>query len=255
MWDRTILKSNAKTALQGHFWTAYAACAVVALITGAFNLTSQYTERRIHPFTADFFTVAQSYNFWEWWRIPDCLTIIFIGMPLAVGLARFFVRNRFGSTDFSNVFSGFRDNYTGTLASMFVTCLFIGLWSLLLVIPGIIKALEYSMVPYILSDNPSMPGSRAREISSMMTNGEKGAIFVLGLSFIGWFLVAAIAVATLNWFLWPISGFVSIACGTAVSTYASATFAELYIFMRDRAIQSGYAQPAEFGLVPPTEQA
>ncbi len=59
------------------------------------------------------------------------------------------------------------------------------------------------MVPFILSDNPSMPGSRARQISRMMTNGEKGAIFVLYLSFLGWYLLAGLAVGMLTELFWP----------------------------------------------------
>jgi uncharacterized membrane protein len=63
---------------------------------------------------------------------------------------------------------------------------------MLFVIPGIIKSLQYCMVPFLLSDNPHMSGSRARQLSRMMTDGEKGAIFVLYLSFIGWFFLAGL---------------------------------------------------------------
>ena len=101
---------------------------------------------------------------------------IFVAFPIVIGMARFFVQNHFGVTQFETTFSGFRQNYFNGVGAMFVTDLFIGLWTLLFIIPGIIKGLEYSLVPFILADNPSMPGSRAREISRIM---ELGAIVCL----------------------------------------------------------------------------
>ena len=168
--------------------------------------------------------------------IGSILFSVFIGLPIAIGLSRFFVQNHFGVTEFGTLFSGFRNNYMNGVGAMFVTELFIGLWSLLLFIPGIVKALQYSMVQFILADNPSMPGSRAREISRIMTNGEKGAIFVLMLSFLGWFILGTICLFVGTLFVLP---------------YYEATFAELYIFLRDRAIQTNQINPAELGLIAP----
>jgi len=70
----------------------------------------------------------------------------------------------------------------------------------------------------------------------MMTNGEKGAIFVLILSFLGWFLLGAICFGVGILFVIP---------------YYNATMSELYVFLRDRAIQTGQLNPAELGLVVP----
>lgn len=142
---------------------------------------------------------------------------------------------------------------------MLVTIIFIGLWSLLLLIPGIIKALEYSMVPFILADNPYIPGSRAREISRSMTKGEKGAIFVFILSFLGWIILASIpgafivavfrGVLPAQWVL--IQSIIVQLCTVFVMPYYNASFTELYLYLRDRSIQTGQINPAEFGLVPP----
>ena len=117
---------------------------------------------------------------------------------------------------------------------MFVTELFIFLWSLLLLIPGIYKTYQYYMVPYILSDNPNIPGARARSISRAMTDGEKLNIFLLELSFIGWYLLGGLCLGIGVFFVNP---------------YYEATKAELYIYLRDRAIQTGMVQPEELGLV------
>lgn len=62
--------------------------------------------------------------------------------------------------------------------------LFTALWSLLLIVPRIIKAISYIMMPFILADNPQIGYDRALKLSMAMTKGHKGAIFVLALSFI-----------------------------------------------------------------------
>ena len=74
----------------------------------------------------------------------------------------------------------------------FFTGLFTWLWSLLLVIPGIIKALSYSMAMYILAENPDMPALEAIDRSKKMMDGHKMELFVLMLSFIGWYLLCMV---------------------------------------------------------------
>ncbi|MCI5649263.1 MAG: DUF975 family protein [Fusicatenibacter sp.] len=75
--------------------------------------------------------------------------------------------------------------------TMFLRDLYIGLWSLLLVIPGIIKSYEYRMVPYLLADCPELDRTEAFRISREMMYGQKMNAFVLDLSFIGWHLLSA----------------------------------------------------------------
>lgn len=268
MWDRSIIKSNAKLALRGRYWVAYGVCIVAALISGAFSFLTA-------PVMASYRSLVENYEenlsaimaqsgMVNLISVGSALFTIFVGIPLAVGAARFFLQNRYGRTDFHLLFSGFSLNYLGCVGALFVTYLFIGLWALLLLIPGIIKALEYSMVPYILADNPYIPGSRARELSRQLTRGEKGGVFVFVLSFFGWFLLASIPAGIVLAVLNPLGyigfgeSFKSIfltACITLVVPYMSASFAELYIFLRDRAVQSGQVNPGEFGLVPPPAPA
>ena len=74
----------------------------------------------------------------------------------------------------------------------FFTGLFTALWSLLLVIPGIIKMYSYSMAMYILAENPSIGALDALKQSENMMKGHKMEMFILDLSFIGWHLLASI---------------------------------------------------------------
>lgn len=248
MWDRTILKQNAKLALAGRkYRTAFLVCLIDSLILGIFNIAGHFSSPAVNIFSAD---AVQQYertfsgrtSFWQ------VLMFIFVGLPLSVGVARFFVRNRFGRTELETMFSSFTDNYGRTVGGMFTTVGVVFLWSLLFIIPGIVKWMEYSMVRFILSDNPALSGTRAREISRRMTQGEKGAVFVLYLSFLGWYFLAGIVLTMFEWWLWPVSGVISCATTALIAAYQEATFAELYIFMRDRAIRTGAVTAEELGL-------
>lgn len=250
MWDRKIMKSNAKIAIgSGRYWTCFAVVLTAAVVPG---IAGYFSGERYN----DYFSALMLGNVPDTtWLAPvslvTALITVFVAYPLTIGTARFFVRNRFGSTEYGNVFSGFQNGYLNGALAMFVTQLFIFLWSLLFFIPGIVKSLQYSMVEYILSDNPNVSGSRARQLSRLMTEGEKGAIFVLMLSFIGWMLLPVAASAVLTWLFpaFPILSTVAASLGVFfIMPYYDATFAELYVFLRDRAIQSGMVSPAELGL-------
>ena len=89
------------------------------------------------------------------------------------------------------VFKGF-DIFGKAWWLYFLMELFIMLWSMLFVIPGIIKAYSYSMAPYILAENPTMTAREALNESKRITNGAKMDLFILELSFIGWGLLCVI---------------------------------------------------------------
>ena len=88
----------------------------------------------------------------------------------------------------SRVFDGFYDLWS-VVKLYLISGLFIFLWSLLFVIPGIIKAFSYSMAPFILAENKGMPALEAIRRSKAMMEGHKTDAFVLYLSFIGWMLL------------------------------------------------------------------
>lgn len=145
----------------------------------------------------------------------------FVAGPVIVGKNRYFMEHRAFDSKFERLFWAFRKGrYLNIVKIMFIRELKIFLWSLLFVIPGIIKAYEYSMVPYILAENPEISCDRAFELSRQMTAGEKWKIFVLNLSFIGWRIVGVLCLCVGEIFLEP---------------YYEATFAELYQVMREKA--------------------
>ena len=85
-------------------------------------------------------------------------------------------------------FSGFDDFWSAFKVNL-LTGLYTFLWSLLFVIPGIIKGYSYSMATYILAENKGKSATECINESKEMTNGHKMELFVLGLSFIGWGLL------------------------------------------------------------------
>lgn len=86
------------------------------------------------------------------------------------------------------LFDGF--SFVGKLIGLtIVTALFIWLWSMLFIIPGIIAAYRYRFAPYNLYENPGIGVMEALEMSKRQTMGYKGQLFALGLSYLGWTLL------------------------------------------------------------------
>ena len=117
-----------------------------------------------------------------------------------------------GKPQAKDAFSGF-DDFWAAFKVTFLTGLYTFLWSLLFVIPGIIKAISYSMAMYILAENKGKSARECINESKAMTKGHKGELFVLGLSFIGWGLLCSITFGIAA--IW-------------VTPYMSATFANAY---------------------------
>lgn len=100
------------------------------------------------------------------------------------------------------LFKGFND-FTRSLVLYITNNIFIGLWALLFIIPGIIKTFSYSMSYYILIDNPNMSANEARKKSMEMMKGNKWRLFCLQFSFIGWFLLSLLTFGILMFWVAP----------------------------------------------------
>jgi len=152
---------------------------------------------------------------------------------LEVGGQRFFVRAAQGASNMGEIGFAFRNNYKNILIVMLWRGVLLFLWFLLFIIPGIIKTYAYRMVPYILAENPGINHRRAIELSEAMTAGQKWNMFVLDLSFLGWYLL----------------GFLACCVGMIfVAPYVHATGAELFLSLRRNAIDSGICGPGELGM-------
>lgn len=101
------------------------------------------------------------------------------------------------------LFEGFKDFGSSSVALYVVNTFLIILWTLLLVIPGIIKAYSYSMSYYILVDEPNLTPDEARRRSMAMMEGNRWRLFCLHLSFIGWIFLSALTFGVLLLWVYP----------------------------------------------------
>ena len=230
MWTNSELKQKAKAVLSRFgYWTPFFATILTGLLmTDPSSIFSLVIENPAYQSVLEdpeyapvliggillVFAVSVLFN-------------IFVGYPILVGMNRFFMENRLSGSKVERVFWVFKSgNYFNVVKVMFLMNLKILLWSLLLIVPGIIKGYEYFMIPYILAENPQISSERAFEITKEMTRDEKFDIFWLGLSFIGWILLGTLA------------------CGIGVlfvEPYVQATKAELYQVMREKAHNIGFS--------------
>lgn len=149
----------------------------------------------------------------------------FVFNPFEVGGCYFFLDNAVSdAASVSGILAGFKSNYKGTVLTMFLRNLYIGLWTLLFIVPGIIKTYEYRMVPYILADHPEMDHKEVFALSKKMMDGEKWNAFVLDLSFLGWAILSLCGIVAIFY----------------VNPYIHATNAELYLALKRNKCQSSY---------------
>ncbi|MFQ9516092.1 MAG: DUF975 family protein [Eubacterium sp.] len=123
---------------------------------------------------------------------------VFVFNPLHVGCRRWYLFNRKEKAELGEIAYIFSHGYVNTVKIIFCKGLFTFLWSLLFVIPGIIKGYEYRMIPFLLAENPEMDMHEAFERSRKLMDGNKWDAFVLDLSFIGWSILAAFTCGILN---------------------------------------------------------
>lgn len=117
---------------------------------------------------------------------------IVVGSAVEIGYKRYHLAIMDGdSPSIGVLFSGF-SIYGRAFLLRLLTSLYVFLWSLLFVIPGIIKTYSYAMAPYILAENPDMSASEAINVSRQLMDGNKWRLFCLQISFLGWEILAAL---------------------------------------------------------------
>ena len=221
MWTRKELKSNAKALLKRNYWMSVAVVVVLTMVTSVISMVVAFatypvvfnsvltettnisqestssTDAVLNIYGAAFKSLLSPSMIVTWVIILICVFLISILVinPLSVGVCRWVLNNRKGEADFADIIFGFKNNYFENVLTMFMLNLFVFLWSLLFVIPGIVKAYQYRMVPYIIAENPGITWKEALAKSKEMMQGQKWNSFVLDLSFIGWYLLVSLCCA------------------------------------------------------------
>ena len=175
------LKNAALEALRGN-WAPAVVCTIIYLLL---SIGISLLQPNIDDPTAAL-TGAQKIM-----MVANVLLLFLVMVPLGIGYYQAF-KVLFTDGDNKLTANCFRlsfGNYFKNVAAYLLMCLFIFLWTLILIIPGIIKALAYSMTPFILKDFPELSVNQAINLSQKMMKGHKFDYFWLGLSFIGWILL------------------------------------------------------------------
>lgn len=239
-WSRARLKEMARTALHGSYWRSVLVAFILLLITGGtsvFSSANNVSENISSGNSGDIFSTYGSFQISGAFLAALLISVVTAGIiavalgifvlnPLEVGCKNYFRKDIFAPQSLDSLGAGFQGNYLNVVKTIFLRDLYIFLWSLLLIIPGIVKAYEYMMVPYLLSEDPSMPTEEAFARSKAMMDGEKWNVFVLDLSFLGWNILGACTLGILTVFY--------------VAPYQYLTHAALYGALKQKMMRMGY---------------
>lgn len=189
------IRARARYSLQGH-WGLSIGTAFVAALLGGIIVGSGWTFQvntdieliqNLPPVVIRYLTI--------WAGIASILSLgqFIVGGAVQLGYARFLLnqqdRREFVFNDLFSQFHRFGQGF----AQKFLRDLFTVLWTLLFVIPGIVKSLSYAMTPFIMADHPEITAKDAIRFSQQLMKGHKWDLFVLGLSFIGWQILASLS--------------------------------------------------------------
>lgn len=237
--NRKELKANAKTT----FKTNYACCVIVAILMSLLalgitlnanfsNVSSAGTVTSVN-YDASYSSISQgisqsnsagALNMFAGVSAITALVVflvnLFVLKPLKVGGYSFFLKNNHEKAKLGELLYAFKNNYANSVVALLLQEIFLCLWTLLFIIPGIVKSYSYAMVPFLLADNPELQATEVITKSRQMMDGYKWQAFVLDLSFIGWEILSAITCGLVGVFY--------------VNPYVFQTKAELYEFLKEQ---------------------
>ena len=219
MKTRAQIKARAKKAISNQRGTAillyfmfFLMALVPWVIGGIVYLTLGSIAFRIFYYTGYFILLVMAVNmFGEYIKI-------YKGKPAKVGV----------------LFSGLGTRFFRKLGCWFWYAIWVILWSLLLIIPGIIKTLSYHSIFYIIAEYPNVTVRQAMKLSMKITAGNKGKIFMFGLSWIGWSILSILTLGFLFTFY--------------VGPYMYTADSGLYLEMKREALRDGRITKADLGL-------
>ena len=224
----------ARRNLEGTWGISVGVALVAALLGGLIvgtgsNINFNFNEDTVRNLPPIFWTVLLPIV-----SLAGLLGIVsfILGGTVELGYAKFLLKQYDRKElQFSDLFSQFERFGTG-FAQKFLRTLYTCLWALLLVIPGIVKGLSYAMTPFILEEHPEMTASEAIKASMKLMDGHKMDLFILGLTFIGWEILACLTMGIGFLFLNP---------------YMNAAYAAFYRNISGQRQEArSYAPPVEF---------
>ena len=215
MWDRKEVKLQGKKNFKGNYWGSVISALLISILGGCSSVASRFSSSDTDDTTYDDSATSAATDAYN--NMPTGLIVglivgamavsvifvllkIFVFNPLQVGCYGFFRDNATGlHPDLGVLKTGFT-MYGHTFVTLLLRDIFLLLWTLLLIFPGVIKAYSYRMVPFILRDNPELSAREVITRSRQLMDGHKWNVFVFDLSYIGWFLLGCITLGLVNVF-------------------------------------------------------
>ena len=221
------LRKRAWQSLKGKYWMAFAVVLVTGLIGSvgssfiSFGQNLSEVLGLVDPAEMDS-TMALGALVLNGVVIISAIIGLLFGLlvssPLTVGVCNYFIKNVDSKPSFADAFSGFKVKYGRNIGTLLLVGIKTVLWTLLFIIPGIIKSFEYAIIPYILADDPEISSKDAFKKAKEMMNGNKWRLFKLEFSFIGWTLLCVLTLGIGVAFLIP---------------YVNAATAEFYVELKN----------------------
>ncbi|MCQ2579230.1 MAG: DUF975 family protein [Treponemataceae bacterium] len=214
MFNRVALKLKAKNHIKG---TWFPCAAIISIVTFAvITLLMFIIEKGVLPFAFSF------------------ILLIVVSGGFLIANSCFYLKYEKlilqQKPDFCTFFDGFSYLKTGVLSFLWML-LWICLWSVCFIIPGIIKLFSYSMTFLVLAEKPNMSVKKAMRISIKITSGYKSEIFMTFLSFAGWLILSFCTCGVL--FIW-------------VGPYMKLTHVNIYHYLKEEALRIGTVTQADF---------
>ena len=221
------LRAKAWESLKGRYWMAFAVVLVTGLIGSIGNAFVSFGQElgavlgQVDPAELDS-TMAIGALVLNGVviisAIIGALFSIFVTDAITVGVSNYFIKNTDSTPLFKDAFSGFKIKYGRNIGTLLLVGIKTVLWTLLFIIPGIIKTYEYAIIPYILADDAEISSKDAFKKAKQMMKGNKWRLFKLEFSFIGWFLLCVLTLGIGTLFLIP---------------YVNAATAEFYVELKN----------------------
>lgn len=211
--DNKVIKSNARDFIRGRLWMFWSVLLVVGIIESLANSLPQWifgdrlsNISDIIAGNPDNIPKEISSSVFGWYYVLNVLITIVL-IPLNIGVAQNVLAWSRGEdvNKWKVLFGGFNSakiffKQVGVVVLNTILCV---LWAILLVVPGIIKGLAYSMYPYVLRDEPDLSVWQTLKKSEAIMKGYKGKLFLMYLSFVGWFILGAFTFGILYIWLTP----------------------------------------------------
>lgn len=211
--DNKVIKSNARDFIRGRLWMFWSVLLVVGIIESLANSLPQWifgdrlsNLSDIIAGNPDNIPKEISSSVFGWYYVLNVLISIVL-IPLNIGVAQNVLAWSRGEdvNKWKVLFGGFNSakiffKQVGVVVLNTILC---ALWTILLVVPGIIKGLAYSMYPYVLRDEPDLSVWQTLKKSEAIMKGYKGKLFLMYLSFVGWFILGAFTFGILYIWLTP----------------------------------------------------